>query len=165
MRWMRGVVFFMAGTILGIFATQPSALPQENKMAGLKLNHFGIYVKDYDESMNFYTKTMGFREAFSLKDKDGKPTLAYLQINRDTFLELAPANADRPVGFSHVGFWVNDLNTTVALLRQRGEKMDDPRAGATKAPLTNMIEPNGVRLELLEYPPESLQRKAIDGWK
>jgi hypothetical protein len=28
-----------------------------------------------------------------------------------------------------------------------------------------MIEPNGVRLELLEYPPESLQRKAMDAWK
>jgi hypothetical protein len=108
---------------------------------------------------------MGFREAFSLKDKDGKPTLAYLQINRDTFLELAPATADRPVGFSHVGMWADDLNSTVTMLRQRGVKMDDPRAGATKAPLTNMIEPNGVRLELLEYPAESLQRKAIDGWK
>jgi hypothetical protein len=31
--------------------------------------------------------------------------------------------------------------------------------------LTNMIEPNGVRLELLEYPPESLQRKAMESWK
>jgi len=154
----------MAGTVFGIFATQPSAAPQE-KVAGLRLNHFGIYVKDFDESMNFYTKTMGFRVAFSLKDKDGKPTLAYLQINRDTFLELAPATADRPVGFSHAGLWADDLNTTVTLLRQRGVKMDDPRAAATNAPLTNMIDPNGVRLELLAYPPESLQRKAMESWK
>lgn len=164
MRWMRGVVLFMAGTVFGIFATQPSAAPQE-KVARLRLNHFGIYVKDFDESMNFYTKTMGFRVAFSLKDKDGKPTLAYLQINRDTFLELAPATADRPVGFSHAGLWADDLNTTVTLLRQRGVKMDDPRAAATNAPLTNMIDPNGVRLELLAYPPESLQRKAMESWK
>src|SRR5580698_7149954 len=102
MRWVRGLVFFVAGTLFGILATQPSAMPQD-KNAGLRLNHFGIYVKDFDESMNFYTKTMGFREAFSLKDKDGKPTLAYLQINRDTFLELAPSAADCPVGFSHAG--------------------------------------------------------------
>jgi catechol 2,3-dioxygenase-like lactoylglutathione lyase family enzyme len=164
MRWVRGIVLFAAGTVFGILATQPSAMPQDKK-AGLRLNHFGVYVKDFDESMNYYTKTMGFREAFSLKDKDGKPSLAYLQINRDTFLELAPATADRPVGFSHVGIWADDLNKTVAVLREAGIKMDDPRAGATKAPLTNMIEPNGVRLELLEYPPESLQRKAMDGWK
>jgi lactoylglutathione lyase len=164
MRWMGGVLLFAAGAACGIFATQPSAAPQE-KTSGLRLNHFGIYVKDFDASMEFYTKTMGFREAFSLKDKDGKPFLAYLQINRDTFLELAPATADRPVGFSHVGLWADDLNKTVTILRERGVKMEDPRAGTTKAPLTNMIEPNGLRLELLEYPPESLQRKAIDEWK
>jgi catechol 2,3-dioxygenase-like lactoylglutathione lyase family enzyme len=164
MGWMRGLVFFMAGTVFGILATQPSAMPQDKK-AGLRLNHFGIYVKDFDESMNFYTKNMGFREAFSLKDKDGKPTLAYLQINRDTFLELAPATADRPVGFSHAGLWSDDLNQTVTILRERGVKMDNPISGATKSLLTNVIEPNGVRLELLEYPPESLQRKAMEGWK
>jgi len=164
MRWIRGFGLFLAGTALGIFTTQPSAAPQE-QVTGLRLNHVGMYVKDFNESMNFYTKVMGFREAFSFKDKEGKPTLAYLQINRDTFLELAPANADRPVGLSHVGIWADDLKATVTALRQQGVKVDDPRAGATNAPLTNVIDPNGVRLELLDYPPESLQRKAIDGWK
>src|SRR6266478_4235046 len=99
MRWMRGLMIFVAGTVLGSFMTQPSAALQE-KVTGLRLNHFGIYVKDLDESINFYTKTMGFREAFSVKDKDGKPTITYLQINRDTFLELAPATAERGVGLS-----------------------------------------------------------------
>ena len=37
-----------------------------------------MYVKNMDESMNFYTKTMGFREAFSFKDKEGKPSLVYV---------------------------------------------------------------------------------------
>jgi len=155
MRWTRGVVLFMAGTAFGIFATQPSAAPQE-KAIGLRLNHFGIYVKDLDESMNFYTKIMGFHEAFSIKDKDGKPALVYLQINRDTFVELAPASADHPVGVSHIGIWADDVNKTVAILRERGVKMDNPISGGTKALLTNMFDPNGVRLELLEYPPESL---------
>src|SRR5260370_42239452 len=158
MRWIRGVTLFVAGTVLGIFMTQPSAAPQE-KMSGLRLNHFGIYIKDFDESMNFYTKTMGFREAFSVKDKEGKPTLVYLQINRDTFLELAPASADRPVGFSHVGIWADDLKTTVAALRQQGVKLEDSRTGSTKAPLTNVVVPNGVRLERLDYLPESIQWK------
>jgi hypothetical protein len=69
------------------------------------------------------------------------------------------------VGVSHIGIWADDLNKTVTILRERGVKMDNPISGGTKAVLTNMFEPNGVRLELLEYPPESLQRKAIDGWK
>jgi len=164
MRWMRGIMLFAAGTLFGIFTTQPSAAPQE-KPAEIRLNHFGLYVKNLDESMNFYTKTMGFHEAFSVKDKDGKPALVYLQINRDTFVELAPAAADRPVGVSHIGLWADDLNKTVTILRERGVKMDNPISGATKSILTNMFEPNGVRLELLEYPPESLQRKAMHSWK
>jgi catechol 2,3-dioxygenase-like lactoylglutathione lyase family enzyme len=164
MRWMRGFMLFAAGILVGALATQPSAAPQE-KLSGIRLNHFGVYVKDLDESVNFYTKTMGFREAFTLKDKDGKPSLIYLQINHDTFVELAPATADRPVGFSHVGMWADDLNKTVTILRDRGVRLDNPISGATKALLTNMNEPSGVRIELLEYPPDSLQKKAIDGWK
>jgi catechol 2,3-dioxygenase-like lactoylglutathione lyase family enzyme len=159
-----GFTLFAAGIAAGVFLMQPG-LAQEIRNPGLRLNHVGIYARDFDESMRFYTKTMGFREAFTLKDKDGKPTLAYLQLNRDTFLELAPATAERPAGLSHVGFWPEDLNAAVAALRQRGVKVDDPRTGATKTSITNVIDPNGVRLELLDFLPDSLPRKAIDAWR
>src|ERR1700736_567952 len=107
MLWMRGLSLFVTGAIVGIFLVQPSAAPQE-KVTGLRLNHVGMNVKNFDESMTFYTKTMGFREAFSFKDKEGKPALAYLQINKDTFLELAPATGDRTPGLNHVGIWADD---------------------------------------------------------
>jgi catechol 2,3-dioxygenase-like lactoylglutathione lyase family enzyme len=155
---------FAAGVTVGVLLMQPSTA-QQTPIPGLRLNHVGIYARDFDESMNFYTKTIGLREAFTIRDKDGKPTLAYLQINRDTFLELAPATAERPVGLSHIGIWPEDLNRTVAALRQRGVKVDDPRTGATKTTITNAIDPNGVRLELLDFLPDSLPRKAIDSWK
>lgn len=158
------LALFAAGMGVGVFLMQPGAA-QQNRIPGLRLNHVGIYVKDFDESMRFYTQTMGFREAFSIKDRNGKPTLTYLQINRDTFLELAPATAEHPVGLSHIGIWPEDLNGTVATLRQRGVKVDDPRTGSTKASIANATDPNGVRLELLDFPPESLPRKAMDSWK
>ena len=160
---MRGLALFIAGLVAGIVLMQPSRAQQE-KVTGWRLNHVGVFAKDYNESLNFYTKTMGFREAFSVKDKDGKPTLTYLQINRDTFLELAPAN-DRPVGISHAGIWVDDLKATVTALRQRGAKVDDPRTSPTKAVITNVMAPDGVRLELVDITAESLHRKAIDSWK
>ena len=163
MRWIRGSALFIAGTMAGIFLIQPTAAPQ-GKTAGMRLNHFGIFVKDLDESTNFYTKKMGFREAFRFKDTAGKP-IVYLQINRDTFLELTPADADHAAGFSHAGLWADDLESTVNSIKQQGIKIEDIHAGSTKAPLANMYDPNGVRLELLAYPPESLQRKAIDAWK
>jgi len=163
MRWIRGSAVFAAGVIAGMFVMQPTAAPQQ-KISGLRLNHFGIFVKDLDESKNFYTQKMGFREAFSFKDGAGKP-IVYLQINRDTFLEMTPADAEHPAGFSHAGILADDVEATVASLKQNGVKVEDVHAGSTKAPLANMFDPNGVRLELLSYPPESLQRKAIDAWK
>ena len=161
---IRSLSLFAAGIGVGVFLMQPGAA-QQTPNPGLRLNHVGIYAKDYDESMRFYTQVVGLREAFTIKDTNGKPTLSYLQISKDTFLEIAPATADRPAGLSHVGIWPEDLNKTVASLRQRGVKVDDPRTGATKTTITNATDPNGVRLELLDFLPDSLPRKAMDSWK
>jgi catechol 2,3-dioxygenase-like lactoylglutathione lyase family enzyme len=163
-RLIGSFLLFAAGIGVGVFLMRPAAA-QQSQSTGLRLNHVGIYAKDFDESMRFYTQTLGLREAFSIKDKDGKPTLTYLQISKDTFLELAPATAERPAGLSHVGIWPENLSATVALLRQRGAKVDDPRTGSTKTSITNVIDPNGIRLELLDFLPDSLPRKAIDSWK
>jgi catechol 2,3-dioxygenase-like lactoylglutathione lyase family enzyme len=108
---------------------------------------------------------MGFQEAFTIKGQDGKPTLAYLQINKDQFLELAPATAERPAGLSHVGIWPENLTAVVAALRARGVKVEDPRTGATKTSITNVTDPNGVRLEFLDFLEGSAPKKAIDEWK
>jgi catechol 2,3-dioxygenase-like lactoylglutathione lyase family enzyme len=158
------LTFFAAGIGVGAFLMQPGRA-QTNSNPGLRLNHVGIYVKDFDESMRFYTQTMGFREAFTIKDPSGKPVLAYLQITRDTFLELAPSTADRPVGLSHIGIWPEDQAAAVATLRERGVKVADPRVGSTKTSITNVIDPNGVRLELVDFLAGSLPKKAMDDWK
>ena len=162
--WIGRLTLFCAGIGVGILLMQPSAA-QQNQNPGLRLNHVGIYAKDFDESMRFYTQTMGLKEAFTIKDNAGKPTLAYLQITKDTFLEIAPATAERPVGLSHIGIWPVNLNNAVSTLRQRGVKVDDPRTGATKTSITNVIDPNGVRLELLDFLEGSAPKKAMDDWK
>jgi len=155
---------FVAGIGVGAFLMQPGQA-ETTQLPGLRLNHVGIFVKDFDESMRFYTQTMGFREAFTIKDANGKPVLAYLQITRDTFLELGMATAERPAGLSHIGIWPENLTATVAALRARGVTVADPRTGSTKTSITNVTDPNGVRLELVDFLPGSLPRKAIDDWK
>ena len=168
-RLIEGLALFAAGVGVGIFLMQPGVAQeksaQEKPAPALRLNHVGIYAKDYERSMEFFTKTVGLREAFTIRSNDGKPTLTYLQINRDTFLELAPATGDRQPGLSHVGIWPENLSATVAALRARGVKVDDPRTGATLTSITNVTDPDGVRLELLDFLPGSLPRKAMDEWK
>jgi len=163
MHWMRGSALFVAGTLVGSLIMAAAASPQK-KSNGLTLNHFGLYVKDIDESTKFYTENMGFRKAFSFTDGAGHPVV-YLQMDRNTFLEMTPADKDHPAGFSHAGILSEDVKLTVAALKEKGLKVEDVHLGGTKALIANTLDPNGVRLELLSYPPESLQRKAMDGWK
>ncbi len=164
-RVIGGIGLFAAGMIAGIVMMQPGAAQPSSRNLGLRLKHVGIYAKDYNESMRFYTQTMGLKEAFTIKDKEGNPTLSYLQVSKDTFLEVAPASGDRKPGLSHVGIWPENLSATVAALRERGVKVADPRTGSTKTSITNATDPDGIRLELLDFLPESLPRQAMESWK
>ena len=161
---IHSVALFAAGMIAALLFMRPSQA-QDDRLTGIRINHVGIFAKDWDETLNFYTKTLGFKEAFTFKDKDGNVTTSYIQMNKENFLEIARATPERPAGLNHVGIWVDNIKATVAALRKRGVKVDDARAGNSKAPLTNVTDPHGIRLELLEFAPESMQKKAIDSWK
>lgn len=159
---MRGLTFFAMGAVSGGLLMQLAAAPGD-KVVGL--SHVGVSVSNFDEAVKFYTKTMGFREAFSFKTPDGKPALTMLQISRDTFLELAPASATQPAGCSHFAVETRDINGITAQLREQGLQVEDPRLGRANAPLTNVFGPDGLRIELLELGPQSLHRKAMDAWQ
>ena len=62
------------------------------------MNHVGFAVDNFDEAFTFYTQKMGFREAFTVKDAAGQAELAYVQVNRNTFVEIQQANANRRPG-------------------------------------------------------------------
>jgi len=163
MRWIRGSALFLSGLLAGIFIMGATASPQEERTA-LTLNHFGLYVQNMDDSTKYYTENFGFKKVFSFTDGAGHP-VTYLQIDHNTFLEMTPADKDHPAGFSHAGILSTDVKSTVASLQKKGLKVEDVHLGGTKALISNTIDPNGVRLELLSYPPDSLQRKAMNAWK
>ena len=76
-------------------------------------------VPDLDKAVEFYTKTMGFPEAFQLKNASGQVQLVYVQISQNTFVELQPANAQRPPGITHFGLHVENMAAATAMFRQR----------------------------------------------
>ena len=161
---MRTSVVFLMGLLVGSaiapgFA-QSDRLPGENYV-----NHVAIAVPDFDAAFAFYTQKMGFREAFTVRDAQGQATLAYVQANRNTFVELQRANATRPAGLNHFGLHVADLKATVAVLKQRGVTVEDPRVRPDDSSVANATDPNGIRIELFEFGPGSPQGKAIASWK
>src|SRR2546425_8210793 len=110
---MRGFTLFAAGLVLGLSI---QIIGSQSKSDSLKLNHIAVSVPDLDEGIKFYTRALGLKEAFTFRDARGNP-LSYLQISRDTFLELQQAGADRPPGFVHIGIEVGNLRAAVAQFR------------------------------------------------
>ena len=161
---MRTSVVFLAGLLCGsALATvlaQGERLPGENYV-----NHVAIAVDNFDEAFAFYTQKMGFREAFTVRDANGRPTLAYVQANRNTFVELQQANANRPAGLNHYGLHVENLKATVATLKERGVTVEEPRVRPDDSSVANVTDPNGIRIEMFEFGPQSPQGKAIASWK
>ncbi len=159
---MRGLVLFVAGLLVGVAVQTTIA---ENEVVGL--NHVGLSVPSIPEAAAYYTQKMGFREAFRNTNAEGQPTAIYLQISRNTFLELQQANAQRPAGLNHFGLHVENMKAAVEMFRQRGATATDPTGPSafSGAILANVTELNGLRIELAELGPNSLQRKAMDAWK
>ena len=159
---MRSTCLFLVGILVG------SAIPAVNGQQDrgpLALDHVAIAVPDFDEGIKFYTKALGIKEAFTFRDDRGTP-FSYLQINRDTFLELQPATPTRPVGLIHIGLEVANVRAAGAFFKQNGLIVQDPAESArTKALISQATGQNGLAFELLEFGPESLQRKMMNAWK
>lgn len=160
---MRGIVLFLTGIVVGLAAQTGVA----QKRTDIYINHVGVAVPSVPDALAFYTQKMGFREAFRQTSPDGKLVSAYVQVSKNTFIELQEANAQRPAGVNHFGMAADSIEDAVKMFRAGGATASDPGAPSafSHARLANVTDLNGVRIELAELTPDSLQRKASDSWK
>lgn len=158
---MRGSAWFVCGMLVAALLLQ-SGVAQDRSRRGV--NHVGISTHDYDAALAFYKDTLGAKEAFTLRNPDGSVRLTYLQLSRDTFVELLPVSADQPAGVRHIGIETDDVEASVAVLRASGLAVDDPTVGVSKARVARIEDPSGVQIEVMQIGPDSLQRRAIDTW-
>ena len=127
-RDMRTLAGFVTGLLVGAAAMAVGA--QANRLDGNSgVNHVGISVESMDDAIAYYTEMFGFGEAAVLRDDAGQPTLAFIQVSRNTFIELGRASDARPAGLTHFGLEVDDLEAATAELRRRGVEIGDPRVG------------------------------------
>jgi catechol 2,3-dioxygenase-like lactoylglutathione lyase family enzyme len=148
-------------------------------MADRTIGHIGICVTDLDQSVRFWCDGLGFEvlREFTFSDENWRRILDVpapldlrtVIIRRDHMtLELlhyvAPGHEGQPapapmnrLGFTHLAIWVKDIDATAARLVEHGGAVlehtrvafDHPRLRGRWLILT---DPNGVRLELIEYP-------------
>jgi len=159
---MRTSIIFVLGLVLGAAVTTWS---QGNRVPAFgDIDHVGIALDNFDESVAFYTQKLGFPEVERRKNDKGETMFVFVQAGRNTFLELAPANANRPAGLTHFGIGVSDINAAVAGLKDRGVMATNPRNVGTQWDLASLMAP-GSRIELVQLGPESPLGKATANWK
>ena len=144
-------------------------------------SHLGICVSDPDRSLRFYRDLLGFRETASLAVADAHSSrllgLDPLDL-RATFLErdglriellhfAAPGHergdAPRPMnrtGLTHLALRVDDLAATLAALERAGiEVLEETRIRnpELRSQVVYVLDPDGVRIELVELPGDPTQ--------
>ena len=118
---MRGIVLFLTGIVVGL-AVQTGVA---QKRTDVYINHVGVAVPSVPDALAFYTQKMGFREAFRQTSPDGKLVSAYVQVSKNTFIELQEANAQRPAGVNHFGMAVDSIEDAVKMFRAGGATASD----------------------------------------
>lgn len=91
------------------------------------LQHYGIYCRDIDESLAFYTEVLEFTHLFSTSAMEGdKPLkMAWLKSNDGVVVELLEQEDKTPLDatalcLNHVAMRVHDMDDMVARLEEHG---------------------------------------------
>ena len=159
---MRTLSVLVGGILVGMGIQIAMSQSQNSGIVGV--NHVGIAFDDLDAAVEYYTETLGYPEAFRIENDAGELALVYVQVSQGTFVELQPTTENRGPGINHFGVVVDDMDAAIGMWRDRGVEVQDGRQSSTNAILSNIFDPNGNRMELLELPPESEHAQAMARW-
>lgn len=128
------------------------------------LAHVCFVVRDLDASIGFYCNKLGMKPAFDFVNDEGRRFGIYIGAGGRSFIELFAGNpapqAERQ-SFQHICLEVDDLNKTVAGLRAAGVEVTDPFFACDNAWQAWITDPDGNKIELHYYTPESKQTACI----
>lgn len=123
-----------------------------------RVEHISINVVDFEESLDFYGRILGFERQQTVDCGDFDIT--YFSLPDGTRLELFDYHGQSPrkprpeheIGLRHLAFQVEDAAAQEAYLRSQGVEItlpttDLPNLGAC---VLLFLDPNGVTLEFCE---------------
>lgn len=126
------------------------------------LGHPAFICQDIDATLDFYAK-LGIHESFRLLHDDGSLFLIYLHVAGDRFIEVfpnGPTAAERAgkQSFMHICLAVDDIHAFVEDIRNAGIAIDvEPKMGLDFNIQAWITDPDGNKIELMQYSPESPQ--------
>jgi len=114
-----------------------------------------LRVTDVDRSLAFY-RAVGYEVVGDVPDTD-IGHLIMLKLPGDDFVALElvddPAGDATAPGFSHFAIQVESIDATVARLAAAGIRADTVRSPAPGLHTADVTDPDGRKIELVEWPP------------
>ncbi len=130
------------------------------------IGHTAYDCYKFDQTLDFYTRVLGFPQMFELLNDKGELWIVYLRVNDGVFIELFPKSgeplSERSRSYSHLCLEVDDIEATVAEVTGRGATLDvQIQRGKDGNRQAWTRDPEGNRIEFMEMAPDSMQRQAI----
>ncbi len=122
--------------------------------------HLCYTVRDLERSLAFYRDGLGLEPAFDFLNDKGERFGLYLHVGGRNFIELFVGQPEAPgdrASYRHLCLEVDDLTSAVATLRGRGIESSDPKLGSDHSWQAWITDPDGNRIELHQYTPDSKQ--------
>lgn len=126
--------------------------------------HTCFTVSDLEQSIAFYRDKLGLEEAFDFKHEDGRRYGVYLYLGERNFIELFEGDLGESAegqSFRHICLEVDDIGQTVADLEASGVEVSTPKLGRDHSWQAWITDPDGNRIELHQYTPESWQAPSL----
>lgn len=134
-----------------------------------QLAHLNFVTHDLSKIIDFYVNKLGMEVKFTLDNKQGQPFGYYFGCGNTTFLEFFDqamaaevwgGNVEElTIGtrYKHFCLEVTGLDEYCKTLRDRGVDVTEISMGMDNSRQAWVDDPDGNRIELMEYGPSSLQ--------
>lgn len=147
---------------------QPAAMPADAKPIGTRVVHVGYLVHDRAAEDRFYKEILGFRpywfgskqpdhtDWISQQVPDGRDWLEYMMVGDGSTVPLSKVDARQLGVLNHFSIGVQNMEQAVTTLFKEDRlspRHDGPQMGLDGKWQANFYDPDGTRVELMEFQP------------
>lgn len=121
--------------------------------------HACIWAHDIDITADWYSRVLGMEKVFNFT-RDGEVFGYYLDAGGRTHIEVFHKEASEFTDrnqINHICLEVENMDDAIAHIRDQGVEASDKSNGCDDTWQSWITDPNGVKIELFEYTPESAQ--------
>ena len=125
----------------------------------VKVQYSTMIVKSLEESVKFYRDVLGFKERYHVDLPNGG--CITIMESEGASVELIE-NTNFPVGLYSIGTDVDDIDEMIRHLEKNGYQTTGPVIPTTVGKQAFVLDPNGVRICLIEHTDEYKEKYMLD---